>query len=479
MGSMARDINVQIVTSAFGPEDVEIARVEGHERIGQLYQFDIEIVSKSASGYDVEAMTGVPAAMVFVEEGAAIRQIDGLIVQVTEGLDELSSHPSYRLRLVPRAHVLTLIRTQEVFLDCTVVDVIEKKLKLCELDHELLLSGDYPEREFIVQYAETDLAFISRLCEHVGISFYHARDDDRVKLVFTDDNRFHRLAEERHEVPFVPRGEHLDIYDLDRESNMIPRVYVVSDYNYRTPLVDLKAMCESPVGAGGGVVEHGAHFKTTAQGEVLAAIRREAAECRRVQLRGKTDRADLGAGAMFALTDHPQFAESDLLVTEAHHELRQVAGGTSSGDLSYVNRFVAVSSATSFRPERLTPRPRMQGIVNGIVLARPGTDGTQPWLDGEGRYTVRILFDTASHEEKASHAMRMAQAHSGPGYGTHFPLRPGVEVLMAFIDGDVDRPIIVGSVPNPVTPSPVVENESLHHRIQTATGVKLEFEDGR
>jgi type VI secretion system secreted protein VgrG len=111
-------------------------------------------------------------------------------------------------------------------------------------------------------------------------------------------------------------------------------------------------------------------------------------------------------------------------------------------------------------------------------LPKPGSDGTQPWLDEEGRYTVRILFDTADHDGKASHQVRQAQQHSGPGYGTHFPLRPGVEVLMAFIDGDVDRPVIIGSAPNTVTPSPVAAQEALHHRIQTASGIKIEFEDG-
>ena len=110
--------------------------------------------------------------------------------------------------------------------------------------------------------------------------------------------------------------------------------------------------------------------------------------------------------------------------------------------------------------------------------AAPGSDGTRPWIDERGRYRIRILFDTADSHGQASHPMRMAQAHSGPGYGVHFPLRPGAEVLLAFIDGDVDRPIVVGSVPNEVTQSPVKNEHALHHRIRTASGVELEIEDG-
>lgn len=74
--------------------------------------------------------------------------------------------------------------------------------------------------------------------------------------------------------------------------------------------------------------------------------------------------------------------------------------------------------------------------------------------------------------------MRMAQQHAGAGYGTHFPLRPGTEVLMAFVNGDVDRPIVIGAVPNMVTPTPVTSADHLHHRIRTASGVQIEFEDG-
>ena len=462
----------------FAADEVDVARVSGYERIGGLYEFEIDFVAKDPNGYDPEQLTCAVAALTFLEEGTPIRRIDGLVSRVDESLDDETHRPVYRLHLVPRSYLLRLIETQEVFLDLTVPQIIAKKLELCNLDYEQLLSREYPEREFVVQYRESDLAFISRLCEQDGISFYIVSQDGHDRLCFTDDNRFHRLADERSTVPFQPRGDRVNLYQLNRVAQMIPRIYAVGDYNYRTPLVDVSAASESSIGDGGGIVEFGGLIKTPAHAEEMAAIRREERECRRVVFRGKTDRADLAAGTLFRIGEHPLFEDSDLLVTEARHDLVQVAHGSSGGDRLYSNELVAVRTATVFRPERTTPRPRIHGVVSGIVLPKPGSDGTQPWLDEEGRYTVRILFDTADHDGKASHQVRQAQQHSGPGYGTHFPLRPGVEVLMAFIDGDVDRPVIIGSAPNTVTPSPVAAQEALHHRIQTASGIKIEFEDG-
>ncbi len=477
---MARKIDVSITTAVFDSDAAEILSVVGEERINQPYQFDIDLVYRTERHIPVEAMIGSPARLTFSEDSEELRHIDGIIIQARDGLDEQTAARWTRLRLVPRAHRLTLIRTQEVYLGLSVPDIIQQKLELCHVPCELRLTDKdaYPARDIIVQYAETDLAFISRLCEHLGLSFFVDAQKEGDTLVFTDDNRFRRLPGERATVPFRGRGEHLDIHDLDREANIIPSVYLVSDYNYQTPLVDVIGQSQSPVGGGGGQVEFGAHVKNQAEAEAIATIRRQEAECRRVQFFGKADRPYLGAGTLFELDEHPFFEETELLITEARHEVRQVGAGGSTGDLSYVNQFVAVNAKNPFRPERLAPRPRIYGIVSAIVEPSPGSDGTQPWIDDQGRYTVRILFDTADHGEKASHAVRMAQAHAGQGYGTHFPLRPGTEVLMAFIDGNVDRPIIIGAAPNTVTPSVVASDEHLHHRIRTASGVQIEFEDG-
>lgn len=464
--------------NAFASPASQIARISGNERIGALFGFDIDIAAVDNNGFDPEALTGAPAELVFRQGTETVRRISGVVCETSEWLDNESAVPLYRLRFVPRAHLLTLIRTQQVYLDMSVPDIIAAKVGLVDLAHRFELHQSYDAREIVVQYGESDIAFIARLCEHLGISYYFVHDDrDGEVLVFADSQGFHSLPKARHTVPFRSRGETVDVYRLERVTQLIPRVYMVSDYNYRTPLVDLTGVTESSSGAGGGVVEYGGHFKTPKEGDHLANIRREERECRRVVYRGRCDRPDIAAGSIFTLTDHPRFGDKRLLVISAEHELTQTTQAHSRGG-SYLNSFVAIDAGTAYRPERVTPRPTMHGIVSALVLPRPGSNGTQPWLDDSGRYVVRLLFDTADAEGKASHTIRMAQAHAGPDFGIHFPLRPGVEVLLAFINGDPDRPIIVGAIPNAVTPSPVLDKDALFHRIKTATGVKIEIEDG-
>ncbi len=477
-GSDEHLVSAWLEGSAFAQPHSQVARIRGSERIGELFGFDIDIAAVDASGFDPEALTGAPAELVFQQGKQAVRRIAGVVCRTSEWLDNESAVPLYRLRFVPRAHLLTLVRTQQVYLDLTVPKLIEQKLRLVDLAHRFDLHQSYDDREIVVQYGETDIAFISRLCEHLGISFYFVHDaTDGEVMVFTDAQRFFALPKPRQIVPFRSRGETIDVYRLERTTQLIPRVYMVSDYNYRTPLVDLTAVSESQNGAGGGIIEYGGHFKTPTDGAALAAIRREEQECRRVVYHGACDRPDIAAGSIFSLNDHPRYGDKRLLVISAEHELEQTTQSHSRSG-GYVNRFVAIDADTPYRPDRRTPRPHMHGIVNALVLPRPGSDGTQPWLDDSGRYVVRLLFDTADAEGKASHTIRMAQAHAGPDFGIHFPLRPGVEVLLAFINGDPDRPIIVGAIPNAVTPTPVVDKDALFHRIKTATGVKIEIEDG-
>ena len=145
----------------------------------------------------------------------------------------------------------------------------------------------------------------------------------------------------------------------------------------------------------------------------------------------------------------------------------------------YENHFVALAADVPFRPARTTPKPTVPGVVTGIVEG-VGDRVDLSHLDDQGRYRIRFLFDSApAGERQASHPVRMAQPHAGPDYGMHFPLKPGIEVIMGFVNGDPDRPIVLGSVPNPVTRSPVDVGTKTLNRIKTESGVVIEIADER
>jgi type VI secretion system secreted protein VgrG len=134
----------------------------------------------------------------------------------------------------------------------------------------------------------------------------------------------------------------------------------------------------------------------------------------------------------------------------------------------------------AYRPSRATKCPRIDGVLTGVIEPRvDGVMGQLAELDDQGRYTVRFYFDPAplGGRPLSTHRVRMIQQHSGPNYGTHLPLKAGTEVLVVFVDGDPDRPLIVGSVHNPATPTPVTSRNPSMSRIVTASGIMIEMKD--
>lgn len=481
---MAGDLEVRLESEHFSCDGIQVHRVSGREAISSLSSFDIEVVCLDGDAADPAAMEGAEATLVFARDGEEARRVHGMIAEIDDLLDTEVETRQLRLRLVPRAHRLTLVQTQEIFMDLAVPEIVKQKLELVELaaghDFDLRLRHDYPKREFVVQYKESDLAFVSRLCEHLGISFVFEQHDGRDRIAFIDHAGGFNPAPGLGAVSFHGRGHQGRVHHIQARTRVIPKSYVQQDYNYRTPQVDLFETAEAPSGLGGGFVESGAHVKTPKEARHLAEVRAQEQEAAHHVFSGKSSLPELAAGARFRLEDHKHLGDIELLVVEIEHRATQATGlHGGQGERSYANTFKAIDAGLTYRPPRVTPAPRIYGLVTGIIEpTMPGDESRFAKLDEHGRYTVRFLFDNAQHgQRRASRPVRMLQAHAGPGYGTHFPLKPGVEVLLSFIDGDPDRPLIVGAVPNPTTPSPVVAKNALVHRISTETGIVLTMKD--
>ena len=473
-------IQVRIEIEGLPDDAFSVVSLEGREAISKL--FGIEVTAVSTQGIDAEALLGQKASLIFERGDQAgeleVRRMFGILASVHDGFESESAHWTCRFSFAPRAHRMTLSETLDIFLDLTVPEIVEKKLQSAGLekdkDYELRLVGLYPKREFVVQYKETDLAFVSRLTEHLGLSFFFEHRDERDVFVLTDHNGGFRPASEDGPVPFRARGDLRDVYRLESTARMIPSEYLVRDYNYRTPQLELAARADVN-GAGGRMVEYGSHFKTNEEAAKIAKIRSEEQVAARRVLDGESDVAALRGGSTLKLEGHP-WGDLDLLVTEVSHSVTQVALGGAANARRYANRFRAIDAATPFRPARVTPKPRVPGVITGVVDA--AKVGQYAELDSEGRYRVKFLFDTSDAPGgQASRSVRMMQPHSGAGYGMHFPLRPGIEVLIVCVDGDPDRPIIAGTVPNPQTASPVVSGNAPRNIIRTGGNNEINIDD--
>jgi type VI secretion system secreted protein VgrG len=490
--SNLRSLTAGLESSEFDTTDVMVLRLRGRERISQPFWFELEIAMRGGAALPEGASPGAQVTIVLRDEGVsppAERTIHGIIEVVHDALDAYRKHRTYRVRVVPELVRTRLVETQEVYLDQTVPEIIAHKLDLHGLGGERLVvhAEGCPKRDFVVQYRESDLDFVSRLAEHLGVSFvFDHRGEGRERVIFTDDPVRTGIADVIDRVAFRTGGEQVDVFELSSERSLHPTTFVVQDYNYRTPLVDITGKHQlerdgAPFGNGGGVVEYGTHHKNQADGDRLAQIRAEERLCAAEIYRGRSAVIALTAGAAPTITGHPILGDVRVLVVEVEHAVRFGEDGSALED-GYRNSFEAVSASLRYRPRRLTARPRIHGFVTGhVALGAPGEIGGRAQLDAEGRYVVQMHFDTVTHEgqEKASHPIRMAQPFAGPNHGMHFPLRPGAEVILAFLDGDPDRPIIVGSVPNAVARSATTAANAQQNRIQSATGIIVQFTDNR
>jgi type VI secretion system secreted protein VgrG len=478
------EIHVRLDSPDFDTSLVQIRKVEGREAISRPFSFDVDFVVTDTGGIDPDKVLGAAASLVFERDGVEARTVHGMVDAFFDLLDTEAAHRTYRVRLVPRMRRLGFVETQEVFLGLSIPDIVKQKLSLVNLaaaDVDLRLLEKYPARDIVVQYRETDLAFVSRLAEHLGVAYFFDHEGGADKLVFTDHGTGFARLDRLPRMQYRGRGERRDVFRIQAERHLFPANYAVLDYDYRAPHLELTSSYEHPAGYAGGVAEYGSHHRTPAEGDRLARVRAEENDALHRFFRGESDLLELTAGAVAPLEGHPHLDDPQLLVVEVEHRLVQVVG-THGGDggEGYSNTFKAVDASRPYRPARVTPRPRIHGVLTAITEPAPeGASGRIAQIDAQGRYTVKFFFDAAAGEgrSRSSAPVRMAQPHAGDGYGMHFPLKPGVEVTVTFVDGDPDRPIISGAVPNPVTMSPVTGREAVMNRIKTGSGILLQIKD--
>lgn len=452
-----------------------VVRFQGEEGLSRPYRFEIELVSELPD-LDLDAMLANEATLSIVNRGTRTRY-HGVIDEFEE-LHQKNGDTFYRAVLVPKLWQLSLFRVNEVYVDRSTPEIIEAVLQeggLTTLDYELALTAEYTPWTHLCEYQESHLDFISRLMERDGIYYFFEQGDDRAKLVITDNLMRHKAIEGgtlAYE-PVTGLQQTVDrpaVFSLLCRQKRMPQKVILMDYNYRRPSLEIRSEAVVDAEGRGEVYFYGEHADTVEESTALSKIRAEEIACRKRTFSGESNVADLRAGGLAEVTGHFRRSFNQrYLVTEVSHEGSQagamlpgeaVAGSqTAQGmvDPFYRNTFAGIPRDVQFRPERLTPKPRIHGTMNAVIDAE--SSGVDPELDEAGRYKVKITFDrTKKGEAKASQSVRMATPYAGSDHGMHFPLRKGTEVLLTFIDGDPNRPIIAGAVPN--TDAPSVANSS-------------------
>ncbi|MBF0469969.1 MAG: type VI secretion system tip protein VgrG [Gammaproteobacteria bacterium] len=484
---MSSQINASFSASSLDENLLQVIRFKGEERLCRPYEFRIDLKSKDAT-VELEQLSDC----CFTFNLGESRQIVHGIVAEFDCLQQSGSYTIYRARLVPQLWRLTLYRTNEVYLEQnleqTITQILEESGLVKDLDFECRFDQNYRVWPFRVQYGETFLDFIHRVLERDGAYYYFSQDGDRDKVIFTDSSSDH-TAIESPEISYMRAGgvsfqTAMDtIVAFTSRQQPVPERVVVKDYNDESPQVDISGEEVVDPAGWGEVFIYGDNIESPDEAEQIARIRAEELRSGKQRFYGEGIVNRLQPGYLFTLQQHyrDDYNQGYLVIAIEHEGF--IPGFQTHWDREstleqplYHNSFTAIARDIQYRPPRIVAKQRIYGTLNAHIDGEG--DGEYAELDETGRYRVTLPFDRVIRNEgKASHWVRMAQPYAGEGHGMHFPLHKGTEVLLTFIDGDPDRPVISGAVPNHLQSSVVDQGSQTNSRIKTASGNLIELED--
>lgn len=461
-----------------GGDRLVAERAEGRQTLSGLYEFKILVEHDVEGGLDDEAIDGLltaSARLGLTPEAMGPGDVYGVVRRV-EMLPMTNPRPThYELTLVPKLWRLTQTKRSRVHSNRTHVEVVMDLLQLHGIEVADHTEETYPTHEYVVQYQESDFDFMSRLLARNGVHYHFVQDPGVEALVLGDRNAAFEpveLADELvyHPHDFAPDDNEARVWDLRRIREPLVRTVAVRDYNWRAPHHRLRSEEVVDDATGYGYADlFGEHFRDDAQGARFARIRAEELRVRGETYEGKTSLRGVRPGSVFELTNHPNpNLNQRYLVIETDEHM--------DDGYTYTNTFRAIPYSVTYRPPQTVPWPKVEGVINAIVDGERQSTGAS--IDDQGRYRVVLPIDEAGTAGgTASRWVRRAQPSAGAGYGMHLPLHIGTEVAIAHVNGDPDRPIIVGAVPNAATPSPVVAANGPQSRIRTGSGVIFELDD--
>ncbi|NJD11743.1 MAG: type VI secretion system tip protein VgrG [Gemmatimonadetes bacterium] len=435
------------VHTKLGEDVLLLSGFNGLEGISQPYSFQLELVSEDEN---IEAADLLRTEIMFEFPVAAddTRYVHGIVNRFAQ-LGKRDDLAFYRAEVVPWLWFLTLSRESRIYQELTAPDIIEQVFKrLGYSDFEFRLTRSYVKRTFCVQYRETHLNFVSRLLEEEGIFYYFEHSDSGHMLVLCDDSSNSNPVPGPEEIVFQP-GQFTDEYtitQLEREHRVYAGKVALQDYDYEKPSTRLAGKQGQ---ANEEMYDYPGNFKETDNGDERARVLLEAEEAQRQVVRGESRASGLIPGYHFKLTEHFQrSANIKYLVTQVQHlshggSFRGMADAT---PVEYSNDFLAIPHDTPYRPRRRTARPVIYGSQSALVV---GKSGEEVWVDKLGRIKVHFYWDRDSQrDEKSSCWVRVAAPWAGKNWGAVSIPRMGNEVVVAFEEGDPDKPIVIGSVYN-------------------------------
>ena len=451
-----------------------------------------DLALSSLGRMQVDVLTRIEPSLGSLPGESAILRVEGSGGQqqhfafMVEAVEELSASPEgarLRLHLVSPLFPLALNRHNRVFLNKTVQEIIEQVLEEASFnadDITIEFSQPQPARAMTVQYEESDLDFLERLLARDGAFYAVVHGDSGPHFHFHDDsaalqeNLGSAMLEFHAESGQAAGSER--VFQVTRTIRWRSGTFNVYDHNPDTPDNPPQGYAEG-LGGRGDQCHWGVNAVDAEQGNAMARVRCEVEDVQRQTVIARADTGQFVPGMKLILAGHPSH-DGEWLVSAVSIQGDQRVGhafGQNSDRPGLQSELTLVPVSIPWRSAAAWQRAPVHGSFSAVV---EGDGSDYAYLDDQGRYRIRLPFDLSdSPQGEASPPVRLMQPYGGPDSGMHLPLHGGTEVLLSCVNGDIDRPIILGALSNPTTPGPVTASNPSQHILRTRGGNELLMED--
>jgi type VI secretion system secreted protein VgrG len=448
---------------AAGAQPIPVVRLAGSEAISSLFRYEVELAGPPAA---FATLLGKEVTVTLPLPDGSSRHFSGIVSRISQGRD--GGGTFQRLEVVPTFWLLTRTARSRLLQGMTAPEIVESVLDEAGIAHESRLVGSFPSRDCVVQYRETDFQFVSRLLEEEGIFYYFRHDAGGHTMVLGNTPQGH--ADLQGAVPFARARSRSapGIRDWTKVQEIRPGKVTLRDHAFQLPGEDFEVSSSIQESVVVGKVTHQLRLPESeqleiydypgeyaqrfdgvdapdagaiaAEGQRTVEIRMQEEAARAIAVQGTSDVGRLVSGHRFTLAGHPELAGSYVLTSVQHTATRRSGSGNV---FEYENRFTCIPAGLPFRPVRASPRPIVAGPQTAIVT---GPAGAETHTDRFGRVKVKFQWDReGSRDESSSCWIRVATAPTG---GPLLAPEVGDEVVVGYEEGDPDRPIVIGRLPN-------------------------------
>ncbi len=484
-----------------GEDVLLLSSFSGREEISRLFSYQLEAVSSQETIEPRDIVGKSVTFRVSLADGSP-RFFNGLVNRFSAGSRE-SGMRTYRLEVVPWLWFLTRTADCRIFQDKTIPEIIEQifgDLDFSDYDPSEI-KGKHETWEYCVQYRETDFNFVSRLMEQEGIFYYFRHEHGKHTLVLADGaSGYDDCAENEveYQQSYGTMASADGVTSWEHEYEYTSGKWAQTDHNFidhpargeKTPAKLMMTNENSTVELDNiekyEIYDYPGEYENNGEGRGYTTLRMEETEVRHHVIHGSSTCKTFGPGGKFSISRHDVTAEEGqgYVITAIQHsatESATYAGGEGIGE-DYSNTFSCIPDSVTFRPARVTRKPIVQGSQTAVVT---GPAGEEIWPDEYGRVKVQFHWDReGERDETTSCWVRCMQASAGKGWGSMFIPRVGQEVVVSYLEGDPDRPLVTGLVYNadqmPAYPLPDEKTKSYIKTNSTKGGDgynELRFED--